>query len=102
MDRVKSCAVRLLNRCAVSCHAACVVVVGGLLIAAATQPRVHAITIDMVYSNEGDPVPHDENPMSDPDGAILKAHFQTAKATFLVIQQVGTESPKANKRNTFG
>lgn len=39
-----------------------------------------AITINMEYYNEGDPVPHDENPMWDPDGTILKAHFQVAKS----------------------
>lgn len=39
-----------------------------------------AITINMEYYNEGDPVPHDENPMWDPDGTILKAHFQAAKS----------------------
>src|SRR5262249_40126149 len=56
------------------------------IIAAATvlcvvfQPAAVAITINMTYFNEGDPVPHDENPSWDPDGTILKAHFQAAKS----------------------
>lgn len=37
-----------------------------------------AITINMTYTDEGDPVPHDENPSWDPAGLILKAHFQRA------------------------
>jgi hypothetical protein len=48
-------------------------------LAAMTHPQVHAITLNMTYFNEGDPVPHDENPIWDPDGAILKSHFQAAK-----------------------
>src|SRR5262249_428310 len=39
-----------------------------------------AITINMTYSNEGNPVPHDENPSWDPVGICLKAHFAAAKA----------------------
>ena len=45
----------------------------------AQSPHAHAITISMEYTDEGDPVPHDENPVWDPAGVILKAHFQTAK-----------------------
>ena len=33
----------------------------------------------MEYTDEGDPVPHDENPSWDPAGLILKAHFNRAK-----------------------
>jgi len=51
-----------------------------ILLCAVFQPAAVAITINMDYFNEGDPVPHDENPSWDPDGTILKAHFQVAKA----------------------
>src|SRR4051794_17446766 len=50
-----------------------------IVLVAVFQPAAVAITINMEYYNEGDPVPHDENPMWDPDGTILKAHFQAAK-----------------------
>jgi autotransporter-associated beta strand protein len=50
------------------------------LAAALLAIQAHAITINITYFNEGDPVPHDENPSWDPDGTILKAHFQAAKA----------------------
>ena len=50
-----------------------------LLLAAVMSPQAHAITLNMAYFNEGDPVPHDENPSWDPAGVILKAHFQAAK-----------------------
>src|SRR5262245_12617782 len=39
-----------------------------------------ASTIDMEYSDEGSPLPHPENPSWDPDGSILKRHFEAAKA----------------------
>ena len=42
--------------------------------------QVSAITINMTYTDEGSPLPHPENPSWDPDGTILKAHFQAAKA----------------------
>lgn len=51
-----------------------------IVLCAVFQPAAVAITINMEYYNEGDPVPHDENPMWDPDGTILKAHFQAAKS----------------------
>jgi autotransporter-associated beta strand protein len=41
--------------------------------------RAVAITITMEYTDEGDPVPHDENPSWDPAGLILKQHFNRAK-----------------------
>src|SRR6476620_11751202 len=41
--------------------------------------QASAITLNMHYFNEGDPVPHDENPVWDPGGTILKSHFQAAK-----------------------
>jgi hypothetical protein len=41
--------------------------------------QVDAITITMEYTDEGDPVPHDENPSWDPAGLILKQHFNRAK-----------------------
>src|SRR3954447_23217519 len=50
-----------------------------IVLCAVFQPASVAITINMEYTNEGDPVPHDENPSWDPDGTILKAHFQAAK-----------------------
>jgi autotransporter-associated beta strand protein len=53
---------------------------GALLWVVTAQPLAHAITINMEYTDEGDPVPHDENPAWDPDGTILKAHFNAAKA----------------------
>jgi autotransporter-associated beta strand protein len=54
------------------------IVVSALLFGV-TIKRAHAITINMEYTDEGEPVPHDENPAWDPDGTILKAHFQRAK-----------------------
>jgi fibronectin-binding autotransporter adhesin len=42
-------------------------------------PRAAAITITMEYTDEGDPLPHDENPSWDPGGVILKQHFVQAK-----------------------
>ena len=44
------------------------------------QPAAVAITINMEYSNEGDSVPHDENPLWDPAGVFLKSHFAAAKS----------------------
>jgi hypothetical protein len=41
--------------------------------------QVDAITITMEYTDEGEPVPHDENPSWDPAGLILKQHFTRAK-----------------------
>src|SRR5262249_48319983 len=79
MDRLKTCAVLLLNSFAISLRFAPFVVLGSLSLMAAIHTRTHAITINMTYSNEGDPVPHPENPTWDPDGTILKAHFQAAK-----------------------
>lgn len=38
-----------------------------------------AVTINIEYTDEGNSVPHPENPSWDPDGTILKAHFQEAK-----------------------
>ncbi len=55
------------------------ILIAALALALLAVPA-HAITINMTYFNEGDPVPHDENPPWDPDGTILKAHFQAAKA----------------------
>ena len=66
MNRVRICAALALNSFA-------------LLLAAVMPPQAHAITLNMTYFNEGDPVPHDENPSWDPAGVILKAHFQAAK-----------------------
>jgi autotransporter-associated beta strand protein len=51
-----------------------------LVVGAAMQPHADAITITMEYTDEGDPVPHDENPSWDADGMILKRHFDAAKA----------------------
>ena len=51
-----------------------------IVLCAGFQPASVAITINMSYFNEGDPIPHDENPTWDPAGTILKSHFQTAKA----------------------
>ncbi len=45
----------------------------------AAPNRARAIVINIEYTDEGDPVPHDENPEWDPDGRILKRHFQAAK-----------------------
>src|SRR6476660_1883668 len=55
-------------------------IAAAIVLCAVFQPASVAITINMEYYNEGDPVPHDENPMWDPDGSILKGHFQAAKA----------------------
>lgn len=55
-------------------------VAAAIVLCAVFQPAAVAITINMEYYNEGDPVPHDENPSWDPDGTILKAHFQAAKS----------------------
>src|SRR5262245_32787186 len=55
-------------------------IAAAIVLFAVFQPPAVAITINMEYYNEGDPVPHDENPMWDPDGTILKAHFQAAKS----------------------
>ena len=79
MDQVKTCAAVSPNSSGVSSPAVCLVVLSAILRASTVPPRVHAITINMTYSNEGDPVPHDENPTWDPDGSILKNHFQAAK-----------------------
>jgi hypothetical protein len=68
-----------LTSFAFSSRAASFVLVGVLVFAAGMQPQAHAITLNMTYFNEGDPVPHDENPNWDPAGTILKAHFQAAK-----------------------
>ena len=35
-------------------------------------PLGHSITINVEYTDEGDPIPHDENPSWDPSGLILK------------------------------
>lgn len=43
-------------------------------------PLGHGITINVEYTDEGDPIPHDENPSWDPSGLILKKHFAAAKA----------------------
>ncbi len=56
-----------------------VVALGVLSLEFETQPPASAITLNMTYFNEGDPIPHDENPSWDPAGTILKAHFQAAK-----------------------
>lgn len=46
----------------------------------APSPEVaRAVTLEMEYSDEGAPLPHPENPAWDPDGRILKAHFEAAK-----------------------
>ena len=55
-------------------------IAAALVLSALFPQASFAITINMAYYNEGDPVPHDENPSWDPDGTILKAHFQTAKS----------------------
>ena len=39
-----------------------------IMLCALFQPAAVAITINMSYFNEGDPVPHDENPLWDPAG----------------------------------
>jgi autotransporter-associated beta strand protein/T5SS/PEP-CTERM-associated repeat protein len=54
-------------------------------------PNARAITINLTYFNEGDPVPHDENPAWDPDGTYLKAHFQAAKAIWEYLLPGGGE-----------
>jgi autotransporter-associated beta strand protein len=55
------------------------VIAGALLLLSMPHRQVNAITINIEYSDEGDPAPHDENPSWDPAGVILKAHFQRAK-----------------------
>ena len=80
MKRARMCTLESQNECAVSFRAATLSPGGTSIDAAAMQPRVHAITLNMTYFNEGDPIPHDENPSWDPDGSILKSHFQAAKA----------------------
>ncbi|MFO0915873.1 MAG: autotransporter-associated beta strand repeat-containing protein [Pirellulales bacterium] len=56
--------------------AAAVLIAVGL----APSPEVaRAVTLEMEYSDEGSPLPHPENPAWDPDGRILKAHFEAAK-----------------------
>src|SRR5215212_3363394 len=55
-------------------------IAAAIVLGAVFQSAAVAITINMSYFNEGDPVPHDENTMWDPAGTILKSHFQTAKA----------------------
>jgi autotransporter-associated beta strand protein len=54
-------------------------IAAAIVLGAVFQPAAVAITINMEYTDEGDPVPHDENPSWDPAGVILKAHFQAAK-----------------------
>ncbi|MEX2307462.1 MAG: autotransporter-associated beta strand repeat-containing protein [Pirellulales bacterium] len=80
MNRVNVSADLTLHSHAFSWRSAWIVALGAILLATVTQPPAHAITLNMTYFNEGDPVPHDENPTWDPDGTILKAHFQAAKA----------------------
>jgi autotransporter-associated beta strand protein len=46
---------------------------------AAISPVTFAVTINIEYTDEGGSLPHPENPSWDPDGSILKAHFQAAK-----------------------
>lgn len=55
-------------------------IAAAIVLCAVFQPAAVAITINMSYFNEGDPIPHDENPNWDPAGTVLKSHFQTAKA----------------------
>src|SRR5262245_10610137 len=55
------------------------VVTGLLVLAVAVPTPTWAITINMEYTDEGSTPPHPENPSWDPDGSILKAHFQAAK-----------------------
>src|SRR5262245_25199163 len=57
-----------------------VIAMAGILLIGIASPSVYAITISMEYTDEGDTPPHDENPEWDPDGTILKAHFNAAKA----------------------
>ena len=61
-----------------SCRACCVVGLGFILITAALAHPAAAITINGIYTAEGDDPPHDENPWWDPEGTILKAHFEAA------------------------
>src|SRR3990172_1955633 len=79
MNRVSVSAALTLYSFACSWRAVRFVALGAILLATVTQPQAHAITLNMTYFNEGDPVPHDENPSGDPAGIILKAHFQAAK-----------------------
>jgi autotransporter-associated beta strand protein/T5SS/PEP-CTERM-associated repeat protein len=55
------------------------IVTAGMVLCGGIQMPAVGITINIEYTNEGDTVPHDENPSWDPDGTILKAHFQAAK-----------------------
>jgi autotransporter-associated beta strand protein len=52
---------------------------------------VRAITINMEYTDEGDDPPHPENPSWDPDGTILKNHFNAAKAIWESLLPGGGE-----------
>ncbi len=58
----------------------CLLIVAASCDATAPIEQAHAITINMVYTDEGDPLPHPENPAWDPGGSILKQHFQAAKS----------------------
>jgi autotransporter-associated beta strand protein len=49
------------------------------------------ITINMEYTDEGDTPPHPENPTWDPDGTILKNHFNAAKAIWEYLLPGGGE-----------
>lgn len=51
----------------------------------------HGITINMEYTDEGDTPPHPENPSWDPDGTILKNHFNAAKAIWESLLPGGGE-----------
>jgi hypothetical protein len=55
-------------------------IAAAIVLSAVFQPAAVAITINMEYTDEGDPTPHEENPSWDPDGTILKAHFNAAKS----------------------
>jgi len=66
----------------------CVVLAGALVI----FPGIaDAITITMEYTDEGDTPPHPENPDWDPDGTILKDHFNAAKAIWEALIPGGGE-----------
>jgi autotransporter-associated beta strand protein len=67
------------------------IVAGTVALIHYVQPSVHAITINMEYTDEGDPTPHPENPSWDPDGTILKNHFNAAKAIWEALLPGGGE-----------
>src|SRR5262245_39448097 len=63
-----------VKRFSVPRRAAVMIVIGALPFVATSVQRAGAITISIEHTPEG------ENPAWDPDGSILTAHFQSAKA----------------------